>query len=116
MKRIRAISKWLLIPIALFLVPVIIYLAATLGRPAAFPVKRQLYPGVTYYRQVQYLPHSMIAHILVIDTKNANGLQFLVTPPDKSGTIPARTTSQFLEEFDVQIAINGDAFFPWWPR
>lgn len=116
MKKIKTNSKWLLIPIALFLVPVTIYLAATMGRHAAIPVKRQLYQGVTYYRQVQYLPHAMIAHILVIDTKNTKGLQFLVTPPDKSGTVPARTTSQFLEEFGVQIAINGDGFFPWWSR
>jgi exopolysaccharide biosynthesis protein len=28
----------------------------------------------------------------------------------------ARTTSQFLNEFGVQIAINGDGFHPWWSR
>lgn len=93
-----------------------IYFVFTLGRPAAIPVKRQLFPGVTYYRQIQYLPHSMIAHILVIDTKNSNGLQFMVTPPNEDGTLTARTTSQFLEEFGLQLAINGDGFFPWWSR
>lgn len=79
-------------------------------------MKRELYQGVTYYRQIQYLPHSMVAHILAIDTKNANGLRFMVTPADENGTVAARTTSQFLEEFGVQIAINGDGFFPWWSR
>jgi exopolysaccharide biosynthesis protein len=87
-----------------------------MGRPAPIPVKRQLFEGVSYRRQVQYLPHAMIAHILVIDTKNAKGLQFMVTPPGRDGIITARTTSQFLEEFGVQIAINGDGFFPWWSR
>jgi hypothetical protein len=46
-----------------------------------------------------------------------NGLRFLVTPPDEKASetpLRARTTSQFLEEFDVEIAINGDAFLPWW--
>jgi hypothetical protein len=116
MKRIKKISRLLWIPLILLFVPVLIYFVATTGRPAAIPLKRQLFQGVTYYRQVQYLPHSMIAHILVIDTKNAKGLQFVVTPPDESGTVVARTTSQFQQEFGVQIAINGDGFFPWWSR
>jgi len=73
--------------------------------------------GVTYQRIVRYLPHSMVAHVLVMDGKVRN-FQFMVTPPDEDegGAIKARTTSQFLEEFDVQIAINGDGFFPWWSR
>jgi exopolysaccharide biosynthesis protein len=59
----------------------------------------------------------MIAHLLEIDTKG-KGIEFLVTPPDSEGETPlkARTTSQFLEEFDMQIAINGDNFSPWWSR
>ncbi len=114
MKKIKAPFKWLLIPLTPIVLLAGIYFIFTLGRPAPVPVKRQLFEGVTYYRQVQYLPHAMIAHILVIDTKNANGLRFMVTPTEKDGTLPARTTSQFLEEFGVQIAINGDGFFPWW--
>lgn len=94
-----------------------IYFAFTLGRPAPVPVKREIYEGVTYRRIVRYLPHAMIAHILVIDTKT-KGMQFLVTPPsDVDGeAVTARTASEFLEEFGVQIAINGDGFFPWWSR
>ncbi len=94
------------------------YFIFTIGRPAPLPVKRELFEGVTYHRVVKYLPHSMIAHVLVVDTK-VNGMQFLVTPPAENvegGTVVARTTSQFLDEFDVQIAINGDGFFPWWSR
>ena len=73
--------------------------------------------GVTYMRIVRYFPHSMIAHVLVIDKKVGN-LKFMVTPPDEidGGVLKARTTSQFLEEFGVQVAINGDGFFPWWSR
>ena len=87
------------------------------GRPAPVPVKKELMDGVTYHRMVRYLPHSMVAHVLVIDTKT-KGMQFLITPPDdvEGGALKARTTSQFLDEFGLQIAINGDGFFPWWSR
>jgi hypothetical protein len=87
------------------------------GRPAPVPVKEEIMDGVTYMRIVKYLPHSMVAHVLVID-KKVGKFQFMVTPPDEveGGALKARTTSQFLEEFDVQIAINGDGFFPWWSR
>jgi hypothetical protein len=93
------------------------YFLFTRGRPAPVPVKEEIMGGVTYLRIVRYLPHSMIAHILVIDTKGRKP-QFMVTPPDDidGGALKARTTSQFLEEFGVQIAINGDGFFPWWSR
>jgi hypothetical protein len=96
---------------------IVAYLVFTIGRPAPIPIKRELFDGVMYHRVVRYLPHSMIAHVLVIDTK-VSGMHFLVTPAadEESGTTMARTTSQFLEEFDVQIAINGDGFFPWWSR
>ncbi len=87
------------------------------GRPAPVSMKQKLYEGVTYRRIVQYVPRPMITHVIVIDRK-AGRFEFLVTPPDSDGDTPlnARTTSQFLEEFGVQIAINGDGFDPWWSR
>ena len=85
------------------------------GRPAPVPMKQKLYEGVTYRRVVRLFPRPMIAHVLTIDTKE-KGIEFLVTPPDSEGEMPlkARTTSQFLEDFDLQIAINGGGFSPWW--
>lgn len=93
------------------------YSIAARGRPAPVPLKKGLYEGVTYRRIVDYFPNAIIAHVVVIDTKT-KGIQFLVTPPDSRGETPltARTTSQFLDEFGVQIAINGDGFSPWWSR
>ena len=80
-------------------------------------MKEELYEGVTYRRVVKYFPNAMIAHVIVIDTK-AGGIQFLVTPADSKSETPlnARTTSHFLGEFGVQVAINGDGFSPWWSR
>ena len=85
------------------------------GRPAPIPMKQKLYDGVEYRRVVQFTPRPIIAHVIVIDTK-VKGIGFLVTPPDSKGEMPlkARTTSQFLDEYNVQIAINGDGFTPWW--
>ena len=87
------------------------------GRPAPVAMKRTLYEGVIYHRVVEYLPRPLIAHVVVIDTK-VKGIEFLITPPDSEGEMPlnARTASQFLDEFNVQIAINGDGFTPWWSR
>ena len=109
---------WLL---AILLIPVLCMGAYSFydnGRPAPIPLKKKLYEGVTYRRIVSYFPRPMIAHVLVIDTRTA-GLQFIVTPPEEDWKqadhpVKARTTSQFLEEFGVQIAINGDGFTPWW--
>lgn len=86
-------------------------------RPIPVAMDREIYDGVTYRRVVQYFPHSMVAHVLIVDT-NTQGMSFLVTPPDETadGAMPARTTSEFLEEFDLQVAVNGDEFFPWWSR
>jgi hypothetical protein len=93
------------------------YLLYDRGRPAPVPMKRTLYEGVTYRRVVRFLPRPMIAHVLTIDRKE-KGIEFLVTPPDSKGEMPlkARTTSQFLDEFDLQIAVNGSGFAPWWSR
>ena len=85
------------------------------GRPAPVPMKQKLYDGVTYRRIVRYAPHLMIAHVLVIDTQT-KGVSFIVTPADNQVGAPlnARTTTQFMQEFGVQVAVNGDGFSPWW--
>ena len=93
------------------------YLFYDRGRPAPIPMKQKLYEGVTYRRVVRYFPRPMIAHVLTVDTKE-KGIEFLITPPDSEGETPlkARTTSQFLDEFNLQIAVNGGGFSPWWSR
>jgi len=53
-------------------------------------------------------------HVITIDL-TPPGLSFLVTPgqPVVGNEMPARTTSEFLSEFGLQVAINGDFFGPW---
>jgi hypothetical protein len=88
------------------------------GRPVPVPTRERLFDGVTYARYVRWSPRPLVIHAITIDTRGT-GVRILVTPPDdKNGEYPlrARTTSQFLKEFGVQIAINGDGFAPWWSR
>ena len=115
MKRTRKIVFWALLIMGLCVGSYLLY---DRGRPAPVAVKRTLYEGVTYRRIVHVFPRPMIAHIIIIDRKTAKA-EFFITPADSSGEelpLNARTTSQFLEEFDLQIAINGDGFSPWWSR
>ncbi len=57
----------------------------------------------------------MVIHILSVDLKQP-GLSLLVTPGDLQAERPLRamTTSSFLEKFDLQVAVNGDGFQPWY--
>ncbi len=80
--------------------------------------KEKYFDGnVIYYRRVERTPHMMIAHVIVIDLKNS-GAELIVTPPDfeEGHPLAARNTSEFMQDFGVQIAINGDGFTPWWSR
>jgi hypothetical protein len=88
------------------------------GRPAPMPVSQTLRQGVEYQRLVRISPRPMVIHVLKINMKT-NGLRFVVTPPDDPNAdqpLRARTTSQYLEEFNLDIAVNGDGFTPWWSR
>lgn len=75
---------------------------------------QQLFEGITYTRIIHTEPIHQIIHIAKIDLQ-ADGLSFLVTPSGELDNFDfeARTTSQFLAEFDLQLAINTDFFDPW---
>lgn len=88
------------------------------GRALPLPAREHLFPGVEYMRKVQVQPRPTVMHVITIDMRTP-GLRFLVTPADDRGSdlpLRARSTTEFLDEFDVQIAINGDGFSPWWSR
>ncbi len=78
---------------------------------------RTLFQGIEYRRISRQKPRPIVLHIVTVDL-SAPGIEFFVTPPDQRGDRPlkARTTSQFLNQFGVQLAVNGDGFKPWWSR
>lgn len=82
-----------------------------LGKSPA-SVMQKIFKGVTYHRDEKSRPRKVVSHVLVIDTRS-EGLRFLVTPPLRD-TLPqlcTRTTSQFLADQGLQIAVNGDGFY-----
>jgi hypothetical protein len=81
------------------------------GQPE--PVRRGLFRGVEYVRDVRRSPRPMVIHVVTIDL-DAPGLGFRVTPrggPD-GHVLKARKTSAFVAEFGVQVAINANYFRP----
>ena len=72
-----------------------------------------LFEGIIYTRLILDSPRLIIVYIVRIDL-NTPDITFLVTPNtlENGENIIARTTSQFLEEFGLQLAING-GFFGW---
>jgi hypothetical protein len=66
----------------------------------------QLFPGIYYKREEYTTPRTFIAHIVVVDLSKRN-INLMVTPKEGLGT----TTSRFLLNYDLQLAINGDGFF-----
>jgi hypothetical protein len=107
----------LLIAVLIFPACIMLYY---LTRPLPIEQERQLYPGVTYFRSVRLrtneglIPSPVILHAIRIDLKTP-GLEFLVTPGDRSAEQPleARTVSSFLQKYNLQVAVNGDGFTPW---
>jgi hypothetical protein len=74
---------------------------------------QQLFEGIRYLREVRRIPRPLVINLLLVDLTNQQ-LSFLVTPGEQvaQGELRARTTSQFLTEFKLQVAINGSFFFP----
>lgn len=74
--------------------------------------KQSVLRGVTYNRNERTTPRKVVSHVLVLDLRTT-GLRFLVTPPIRTTLPPlcTRTTSGFLADQGLQIAINGDGFY-----
>ena len=78
------------------------------GQPDS--VRQSLYNGTTYLRRAITTPRQAVVHVLLINLR-AGEFHFLVTPADhKDGTLCARKTSEFLSQFSLTIAINGNGF------
>lgn len=85
------------------------------ARPAREDLSVELFQGVHYTREVRERPRPLVIHTARIDV-TAPDIRFLVTPNEPEEGVPARTTSKFLNEFGVQMAINGSYFEPVWSR
>lgn len=99
-------ARIILAGVLIFLI--IPFVALRLARPARTAVSQDLQPGISYQRFVNDEP-DWVLHLVKVDLTTP-GLSLVVTPADVDGRFPARTTSEFLREFDLDVAINGSFY------
>lgn len=82
-----------------------------LGRPARENTQTVLYEGVVHSTEALESPRPLMVHTVQIDSSQVD---FFVTPgdPQSDRDITARTTSAFLKEFGLQLAVNANFFSP----
>jgi hypothetical protein len=84
-------------------------------RPQPKDSTKTLFEGITYTREVRSSPRPIVIHVIKVDLR-AKSIGILVTPGDPKANQPlkAQTTGAFLDKTNVQVAINGDSFTPWY--
>ena len=78
--------------------------------------QQKLFDGVTYIKEVRTSPRRMVVHIVKVNVSKSS-IQPLITPadrPDGGKPYNARTTTEFAKQNNVQLAINGHGFTPWY--
>jgi uncharacterized protein YigE (DUF2233 family) len=107
-------KQWQLVVAIILIVPLILYALLCFQRPPRISENQTLFPGISYRRDIYSSPRSYLLHLVTVDL-TAPGIKVFVTPAAKTGdtheTI-ARTTSEFLREFNLQLAINANYFYP----
>lgn len=96
------------------MLPLILYAALCLQRPPRVVAERALFSGIYYQRKVYSSPRPYLLHLVTVELTTL-GIRAFVTPgttTDEGGETTARTTSEFLQEFDLQLAINANYFYP----
>jgi hypothetical protein len=111
MKKVQ--RRWWLPLTLLLLLPMFLSFDHRFKRPPRKNFKTELFQGISYSREVRRSPRPLIIHTVSIDL-SLPVIEFLVTPGDDTidMDVKARTTSNFLEEYGVQLAINGNFFTP----
>ncbi|BAY60278.1 hypothetical protein NIES22_03360 [Calothrix brevissima NIES-22] len=96
----------------LLLSPALLYGFLCLLRPSRTDEQQVLFQGIVYQRRAISQPRPVTMHIVTVDL-TAPGIKPFVTPgnPHKGRRKTfARTTSKFLQEFQLQLAVNGSYF------
>jgi exopolysaccharide biosynthesis protein len=99
---------FVVIATVLLLLPLAAYGKLYFLRPSRTAISQTLFPGIAYQRDARSSPRPVMIHTVIIDLQTP-GLKVLVTP-----NLPknARTTSEFLREFKLKLAINANYFTP----
>jgi Phosphodiester glycosidase len=97
---------------ALLTLPLIAYGRLFYLRPPRTASEQVLSPGMLYRREALSKPRPVMIHVVTIDLKNSQ-IKMLVTPRKP---VQARTTSGFLQEFNMKLAINASYFQPFYEK
>ncbi|MGB3636938.1 MAG: phosphodiester glycosidase family protein [Rivularia sp. (in: cyanobacteria)] len=97
----------------LLLLPLILYGWGCFSRPSQTDLEEKLFKGIVYKRKFGLTARPVIAHIVTINL-SVPGVKVLVTPPQAIGenNTLAQSTSQFLQKFKLQLAVNANYFHP----
>lgn len=114
---VRSRRRWLRYPAGAFAVLALFlggYLYWYEHRPIPAEANEAWFVGIHYQRVVRSEPRPLIIHIVTINL-DATDIQLLVTPPVSQGEHPlvGQTTSEFLRQHQLQVAVNGSFFSPW---
>jgi exopolysaccharide biosynthesis protein len=90
----------------LLLMPLIAYGRMHYLRPPRTVSEQVLFSGIEYRRSALSNPRPLVMHVVTVDLKKS-GIKVLMTP---STPLKARTTSEFLQEFKMQVAVNTSYF------
>ena len=102
------------ISFSLLSLPLVFYAWRISLRPPRIAIKQQLATGIVYQRQIYSQPRPYIAHVVEIDLTNP-ALTAFVTPvisEPEEDRYSALTTSNFVRQFDLELAVNGSFFYP----
>ena len=119
-------KNWHILSLGILLAPIVLYNIPYFSRPAQTNEARSLFQGIAYRREFRSNPRPNVIHIVSIDLK-APGIGIFVTPGAPTADLTetnARTATEFLKEFKLQLAVNANFFYtcieeaPWdyYPR
>jgi Phosphodiester glycosidase len=114
--KLRPFWPWALV-MGLLSAPIVLGSLSYLHRPPQQPQAKRLFQGISYQRTFLTTPRPMMVHIVTLELKTPD-LRPFVTPSiaatasvGPSHTL-AQTTSSFMKTFGLQLAVNGNFFYP----
>lgn len=112
----QSYTKWFLaaIGVGLLTMPLLFYGWLHFQRPPRTAEEQTLFQGMVYRRITYSSPRPVVMHVITIDL-TAPGIRVFVTPGMPSSDnreTHAQTTSEFVDEFDLQLAVNASFFNP----
>ncbi len=112
----RVLVKWAVngVGMGILAIPLLVFGGLVGQRPPQTNLTQPLFQGINYQREFRASPRPLMLHIVSIDL-TAPGVRLMVTPGQQQSIeseTNARTTSEFLQEFDLQLAVNASFFHP----